>query len=80
LYFSIRLALGEKLLGGEKGFFILDDPFVKASRNRLKVLIKMLKDISKSGWQIIYISAKEEIKETLGKDDEVKLIELESLF
>jgi exonuclease SbcC len=80
LYLSIRLALGEKILGGEKGFFILDDPFVKASHNRLKVLIKMLKDISKSGWQIIYISAKEEIKETLGKDDEVKLIELESIL
>jgi exonuclease SbcC len=80
LYFSIRLALGEKLLGGEKGFFILDDPFVKASHNRLKVLIKMLKDISKSGWQIIYISAKEEILETLGNDNEVNLIELESLL
>jgi exonuclease SbcC len=80
LYFSIRLALGEKILGGEKGFFILDDPFVKASHNRLNVLIKMLKDISKSGWQIIYISAKEEIKEILGKDNEVKLIELESLL
>ncbi|MEJ2567954.1 MAG: hypothetical protein P8Z50_03640, partial [candidate division WOR-3 bacterium] len=52
LYFSIRLALGEKILGGEKGFFILDDPFVKASHNRLKVLIKMLKNISESGWQI----------------------------
>jgi exonuclease SbcC len=80
LYFSIRLALGEKILGGEKGFFILDDPFVKASHNRLKVLIKMLKDISKSGWQIIYISAKEEIREILGNDEEVKLVELESLL
>jgi exonuclease SbcC len=80
LYLSIRLALGEKLLGGEKGFFILDDPFVKASHNRLKVLIKMLKDISKSGWQIIYISAKEEIREILEKDDEVKVIELESIL
>ena len=80
LYFSIRLALGEKLLRGEKGFFILDDPFVKASHNRLKVLIKMLKDISKSGWQIIYISAKKEIRETLGKEKEVNIIELESFL
>ena len=29
LYLSIRLALGEKLLKGEKGFFIMDDPFHK---------------------------------------------------
>ncbi len=80
LYFSIRLALGEKLFGEEKGFFILDDPFVKASRNRLKVLMKMLKDISKSGWQIIYFSAKEEVREILEKDKKVKFIELESIL
>jgi len=80
LYFSIRLSLGEELFGGEKGFFILDDPFVKASRNRLKVLIKMLKDISKSGWQIIYFSAKEEIREMIGKDKKVNLIALEKIF
>jgi len=80
LYFSIRLALGEKLFGEEKGFFILDDPFIKASRNRLKVLMKMLKDISKSGWQIIYFSAKEEVREILGKDKKVKFIELESIL
>jgi len=80
LYFSIRLSLGEELFGGEKGFFILDDPFVKASRNRLKVLIKMLKDISKSGWQIIYFSAKEEIREMIGKDKKVNFIALDKIF
>lgn len=80
LYFSIRLSLGEELFGGEKGFFILDDPFIKASRNRLRVLIKMLKDISESGWQIIYFSAKEEIKKLFGKDKEIKIFKLEKIF
>jgi uncharacterized protein YhaN len=80
LYFSIRRALGEKLLEGEKGFFILDDPFIKASHDRLEILIEMLKDISKSNWQVIYFSAKEEIREILGKDKEVTLIELESVL
>ncbi len=80
LYFSIRLALGEKLLGGEKGFFILDDPFIKASQNRLVVLIGMLKNLSESGWQIIYFSAKEEVREIIEKDGKVKFIELESIL
>ncbi len=80
LYFSIRLSLGEGLFGVEKGFFILDDPFVKASSNRLKVLIKMLKDISESGWQIIYFSAKEEIRKLLSKDKEIKIFKLEKMF
>jgi DNA repair exonuclease SbcCD ATPase subunit len=62
LYLSIRLALGEKLLKGKKGFFIMDDPFIKADPDRLKRQIDVLRRISKLGWQIIYFSAKEEIK------------------
>jgi len=65
LYFSIRLALAEKILGGEKGFFILDDPFIKSDPDRLERQIEMLKKISESGWQIIYFSAKKEIKDAL---------------
>jgi DNA repair exonuclease SbcCD ATPase subunit len=65
LYFSIRLALAEKILKGEKGFFILDDPFIKSDPDRLERLIEMLKKISESGWQILYFSAKKEIKDAL---------------
>lgn len=45
LYFSIRLALGEKLLEGKTGFFIIDDPFIKADLERLEKMISMLKKI-----------------------------------
>jgi DNA repair protein SbcC/Rad50 len=65
LYFAIRLALGEKLLQGEKGFFILDDPFIKADPNRLKILISMLFKIVADGWQILYFSSKGEIRQIL---------------
>jgi hypothetical protein len=65
LYLSIRLALGEKLLKGKKGFFIMDDPFVKADSDRLKRQIEMLWRIKDLGWQILYFSAKGEIKDIL---------------
>lgn len=65
LYFSIRLALGEKYLQGQKGFFILDDPFIKADPVRLTVLLQILFEISAAGWQILYFSAKGEIREAL---------------
>jgi DNA repair exonuclease SbcCD ATPase subunit len=68
LYLAIRLALGEKLLKGSRGFFIMDDPFIKADCNRLKKLVEMLKKISQLGWQIIYFSTKEEIKDVLKSD------------
>jgi len=81
LYFSIRLALGEKLLKGEKGFFILDDPFIKADPERLETQINMLKDIAKSGWQVIYFSAKGEVKDLLNEDinkGEINYIKIKS--
>ncbi|MGB8216257.1 MAG: AAA family ATPase [Candidatus Methanoperedens sp.] len=65
LYLSIRLALGEKLLKGKKGFFIMDDPFVKADPDRLKKQIEMLGRIKDIGWQILYFSSKSEIKDIL---------------
>ena len=83
LYFSIRLALGEKLLKGKKGFFIMDDPFVKADLDRVQRQIEMLKKISKLGWQVIYFSAKKEIKDVLKEDIDhsaVNYIQLQGVF
>lgn len=68
LYFVIRVALGENLLKDEKGFFILDDPFVKSDPERLGKQINMLRKIIDSGWQILYFSCKGEVKELLKKD------------
>lgn len=83
LYFSIRLALGEKLLEDKKGFFIMDDPFVKADSERLLRQINVLKKIANLGWQIIYFTVKDEIKNALQEDIQsgaVKYIGVTSLF
>jgi len=68
LYFSVRLALAESLLQGDKGFLILDDPFIKADAGRLQNLLGMLTRLNSKGWQIIYFSAKEEVKTALGEE------------
>ena len=70
LYLSVRLALGEKLLNGNKGFFIMDDPFIKADMERLRKQIDILEGISESGWQIMYFTAKDEVKDVLKEDIE----------
>lgn len=83
LYLSIRLALGEKLLKGAKGFFIMDDPFIKADPVRLKRQMEMLKKIAKIGWQIIYFSSKGEIIDVLKEaidSKEINYREIESSF
>ncbi len=82
LYLSIRLALGEKLLKDNKGFFILDDPFIKADSERVKKQIEVLRKISEAGWQVIYFSAKDEIKNALDGDikaGKVNYVEVQGL-
>ncbi|MFO8006674.1 MAG: hypothetical protein R6V05_02965, partial [Candidatus Brocadiia bacterium] len=65
LYLSIRLALGQALLGGEPGFFIMDDPFVKADPVRLRRQLDVLRRIVERGWQVLYFTAKGEVREAL---------------
>ncbi|MBE0478054.1 AAA family ATPase [Candidatus Aerophobetes bacterium] len=83
LYFSIRLALGKKLLKDGKGFFIMDDPFVKADSDRLRRQIEVLRKISHLGWQVVYFSAKGEVKDVLKQDIEkqtINYVEVEGIF
>lgn len=70
LYLCIRLSLGEKLLQGEKGFFILDDPFLKADARRLKNQLEVLRRIADDGWQVIFFTAKDEVKNALQEEIE----------
>jgi uncharacterized protein YhaN len=83
LYLCIRLALGEKLLKGSKGFFIMDDPFIKADINRLANQLNVLKRISEEGWQILYFTAKDEVKNALKEDlasSRIGYHEIENIF
>ncbi len=43
LYLAVRVALGQKLLEGSPGFFIMDDTFLSADENRLKIQTGLLK-------------------------------------
>lgn len=83
LYLSIRLALGEKLLKGKKGFFIMDDPFIKADPIRLQRQLKTLMKICRLGWQVLYFSAKGEVIDALQKfikKGTVNHVELPGIF
>ena len=77
LYLCIRISLGEKLLSGKKGFFILDDPFLKSDTRRLVNQINFLRDLAAHGWQVIFFTAKDEVKTVLAgaiERGEVRLI------
>jgi DNA repair exonuclease SbcCD ATPase subunit len=84
LYLAIRASIAERMLPETRGFFLLDDPFIKADRERLRVLMRMLRRLVEGGWQVIYFTAKDEVLDALREDIDagrVHLIEMErSLF
>jgi uncharacterized protein YhaN len=61
----------------------MDDPFVKADPNRLQRQIEMLKKISELGWQVMYFSAKGEIRDVLEEDIKkgaINNVEIQGIF
>jgi len=54
IYLAIRIALGNDILKGETGFFILDDPFVFSDETRIKNQLNLLRKLSEIGWQILH--------------------------
>jgi DNA repair exonuclease SbcCD ATPase subunit len=80
LYLAIRASIAERMLPESKGFFVLDDPFLKADRDRMHALMRMLHRLVERGWQVIYVTAKDEVVDALRADisaGAVQLIELE---
>ncbi len=63
LYLAARVSLAEQLLGGEPGFFLLDDPFLPADHDRLHSGFDVLADLAAAGWQVLYLTAKREVGE-----------------
>ncbi|QKY19700.1 hypothetical protein B4589_004635 [Halolamina sp. CBA1230] len=65
LYFATRVSLAQQLLGNESGFLLLDDPFLAADPDRLRKGFETLQALSDDGWQILYLTAKQEVTETM---------------
>lgn len=74
LYMSIRLSLAQKILG-EPGFLILDNAFVHSDIERVREELEFLSKLEDQGWQIIYFTFRDDIKDTLEDKTEVKELE-----
>ncbi len=79
LYFAARLSLAKQLLGGDAGFLLLDDPFLAADNTRLRNGFETLHDLADDGWQIMYLTAKQEVQDTMADEFGCTVHELELL-
>lgn len=74
LYMSIRLGLAKEILD-EPGFLILDNAFVHSDIERVEKEIEFLKDLEEEGWQIIYFTFRDDVKELIEKYSTVTELE-----
>jgi uncharacterized protein YhaN len=65
LYFATRVSLAQQLLGSTPGFLLLDDPFLAADPDRLNQGFRTLRELADDGWQILYLTAKQEVSEAM---------------
>lgn len=79
LFLAARLSLAQQILGNRSGFLILDDPFIAADPTRLRRGFEVLEDLAAAGWQIVYLTAKGEVRETVADDFGLNVYELETL-
>ncbi|MCW1734430.1 ATP-binding protein [Anaerorudis cellulosivorans] len=60
--FALRVSLAKKIMN-DSAFFILDDAFQHSDYDRRPKLIDQLFDLSDAGWQIIYLTMDDHIRE-----------------
>ncbi|MBI3377582.1 MAG: AAA family ATPase [Nitrospirae bacterium] len=78
---ALRIGFSSKLLKQDSLFLILDDAFQHTDWERRKTVVEQLADITKKGWQIIYLTMDNHIKglfDEVGKElrEDYKSLEL----
>lgn len=79
LFLAARLSLAHQILGNASGFLILDDPFLAADPSRLRSGFEILQTLTNDGWQVIYLSAKDEVRNTIADEFDLDVYELPQL-
>lgn len=60
LYLAIRVALGEQILDGTPGFFVMDDAFLTSDATRIQEQAELVEELAEDGWQVVYLSSKDD--------------------
>jgi len=66
LLFSLRLSILKRALP-EGGFFVLDDAFLTSDYEMRKRLVKLCRDLSSQGWQILYFTVDDHLRDLFSK-------------
>lgn len=74
LYMAVRLKLAREILGGP-GFLVLDNAFVHSDIERVERELEFLQELEDNGWQIIYFTFRDDVREKLEEITDVRELE-----
>lgn len=60
---AIRIGFARIVLAGQKGFLVLDDAFQHSDWQRRKLMIRSCRRLADDGWQIIYLTMDDHIRD-----------------
>ncbi|HOK55779.1 MAG TPA: AAA family ATPase [bacterium] len=60
---ALRMGFAKIVMGEDHAFLILDDAFQHSDYERRPILVESLVDLAKAGWQVIYLTMDDNIKE-----------------
>lgn len=72
---ALRLGMALNLTGGDPLFLILDDAFQHSDWNRREILVKLMIDLTKKGWQITYLTMDDHLRDLFLKYGKTELKE-----
>ena len=64
---ALRIGFSSKILNQDTLFLILDDAFQHSDWGKRKILIKQLANVAQKGWQIIYLTMDDNIRDLFNK-------------
>lgn len=79
LYLAIRLKLAQELLDGDPGFLILDDAFLHSDDDRINQEMDLLDELATEGWQILYFSIRNAVRDAVRDNPTAEIEELPPL-
>lgn len=73
LLFALRVSFLQRVLGEEKAFLVLDDPFLTFDdEGRKERAVRWLADLIGQGWQVLYFTADITTRELFAEHLQVK--------
>jgi predicted nucleic acid-binding Zn-ribbon protein len=70
---ALRLGLTLRISSGDPLFLILDDAFQHSDWNRREMLVQTIINMAKNGWQIIYLTMDNHLREIISKHGKKEL-------